>query len=84
MTALRWCDVGSQSWLPKGRQLLGASAARHVPLSDEISRHRPKTADSHSIANKHGGAQAERHEAPDDLGDGVARGWTQGEGRATA
>lgn len=45
----------SQSWLPKGRRLLGASAVRHVPLSDEISRHHPKTADSHSIANKHGG-----------------------------
>jgi hypothetical protein len=52
MTAPRWCDAGSQSWLPEGRRLLGASAVRHVPLSDEISHHRPKTADSHSISNK--------------------------------
>jgi hypothetical protein len=36
MTAPRWCDAGSQSWLPEGRRLLGTSAVRHVPLSDEI------------------------------------------------
>jgi hypothetical protein len=33
----------------------GASAVRHVPLSDEILHHRPKTADSRPIANKQGG-----------------------------
>jgi hypothetical protein len=37
---------------PAGRPLR-ALAVHYVPLSDEISHPRPKTADSHSICNKH-------------------------------